>query len=82
MNFYELVKNAFSAMINQALTNQANRIHSLPPEQEEAKEKILDAIHNICENKKKITVENIPQVQDAIVLKIASELGWINGGLQ
>lgn len=82
MNFYELVKSAFSAMINQAVINQANRIHSLSPEQEEAEKKILDAIHDFFENKKKITVENVPQVQDAIVLKIASELGWINGGLQ
>ncbi len=80
MNQNELMNNIFSAMVNQAIMNQQKNVALLPEDQQEAQKKILDAIHDLIENKKKIKQEFQPQVFDAVVLKIASETGWINGG--
>lgn len=80
MNQNELMNNIFSAMVNQAIMNQQKNVALLPEDQQEAQKKILDAIHDLIENKKKIKPEFQPQVFDAVVLKIASETGWINGG--
>lgn len=80
MNQNELMNNIFSAMVNQAIMNQQKNVALLPEGQQEAQKKILDAIHDLMENKKKIKPEFQPQVFDAVVLKIASETGWINGG--
>lgn len=80
MNQNELMNNIFSAMVNQAIMNQQKNVALLPEDQQEAQKKILDAIHDLIENKKKIKPEFQPQVFDSVVLKIASETGWINGG--
>lgn len=80
MNQNEWMKNVFSMMVNQAILNQQKSVVPLPKEQQEAQKKILDAIHDFIENKKKITPEYLPQVFDAVVLKIAAETGWTNGG--
>ena len=80
MNQNELMNNIFSAMMNQAIMNQQKNVALLPEDQQEAQKKILDAIHDLIENKKKIKPVFQPQVFDAVVLKIASETGWINGG--
>lgn len=80
MNQNELMNNIFSAMVNQAIMNQQKNVALLPEDQQEAQKKILDAIHDLIENKKKIKPEFQPQVFDAVILKIESETGWINGG--
>lgn len=80
MNQSEWMNNIFSAMVNQAIINQQKSVLPLPEDQQEAQKKILDAIHDLIENKQKIKFEFQPQVFDAVILKIASEIGWMNGG--
>jgi hypothetical protein len=80
MNQSEWMNNIFSAMVNQAIINQQKSVLPLPEDQQEAQKKILDAIHDLIENKQKIKLEFQPQVFDAVILKIASEIGWMNGG--
>lgn len=80
MNQNEWMNNIFSAMVNQAILNQQKSVLPLPKDQQEAQKKILDAIHDLIENKQKIKLEFQSQVFDAAILKIASEIGWINGG--
>lgn len=80
MNQSEWMNNIFSAMVNQAILNQQKSVLPLPEDQQEAQKKILDAIHDLIENKQKIKLEFQPQVFDAVILKIASEIGWMNGG--
>ncbi len=79
MNLNELLNSIFSAMINQAIANQNSQKVLLPQDQQEAQKKILDAMHDICENIVKIKPEYQSQVRDAAILKIATEIGWING---
>ena len=69
MNQNELMNNIFSAMVNQAIMNQQKNVALLPEDQQD-----------LIENKKKIKPEFQPQVFDAVILKIESETGWINGG--
>ena len=80
MNQNELWTNIFSAMVNQAIMNQSKNNRPLTQDQREAQEKILNAIHDLCENKEKISPEYRAQVFDAMVLKLASEIGWNYGG--
>lgn len=80
MNQNEWMNNIFSAMVNQAILNQQNHVAPLPEDQQEAQKKILDAIHDLIENKGKIKPEYQPQVFDVVILKIAAETGWMNGG--
>ena len=80
MNQSEWINNIFSAMVNQAILNQQKSVLPLPEDQQEAQKKILDAVHDLIENKQKIKLEFQPQVFDAVILKIASEIGWMNGG--
>ena len=54
MNLNELLNSIFSAMINQAIANQNSQKVLLPQDQQEAQKKILDAMHDICENIVKI----------------------------
>lgn len=82
MNPYELLQGFISARINQAITNQQNRTNPLPPDQQEAETKLLNAIHDISENMAKIKPEYQAQVLDAMILKAASEFGWFNGGMR
>ncbi len=80
MSQNEWIKNIFSAMVNQAIINQQKGITPLPRDQQEAEKKILDAIHDLMENKQKIKPEYQSQVFDAVILKIANETAWLNGG--
>lgn len=80
--FLEMVKDWFSAMVNQAIINQSNKPEELPPDQQEAEKKMLDAIHNFIENSAKIKPEYRAQVKDCIVLKTATEMGWTIGGVR
>ena len=72
----------FSSMVNQAIINQNNRVQPLPQDQQEALNKILSGIHDIFEGKAEIKPEYEAQIRDSVVLKIASEMGWHNGGNQ
>lgn len=80
----EFMSSIFSEMVNrsiaQALQNQKAGWQLLPQDQQEAQDKILDAIHDLAENKAKIKPEYQHQVFDAMVLKVAAEMGWLNGG--
>ena len=80
MNQNEWMRVIFSAMVDRAIINRQKNIAPLPDDQQEAQKKILDAIHDLMKNKQKIEPEYQPQVLDAIILKIAAEIGWLNGG--
>lgn len=80
MNQNEWMNNVFSAMVNQAIMNQQNRVAPMPEDQQQAQKKMMDAIHDLIESKGKIKPEFQPQVFDAVILKIAAETGWTNGG--
>ena len=80
----EFMGSILSEMVNrliaQALQNQKTGWQLLPQNQQEAQDKILDAIHDLAENKAKIKPEYQTQVFDAMILKAAAEMGWLNGG--
>ena len=80
----EFMSSIFSEMVNrliaQALQNQKAGWQLLPQDQQEAQDKILDAIHDLAETKAKIKPEYQPQVFDAMILKAAAEMGWLHGG--
>ena len=80
MSEKQFMNAVFSAMVNQAIQNRENWISPLPQDQEEAQKKILDAIHDLMENKAKIKPEYQTQVFEAMVLKFAVETDWHNGG--
>lgn len=80
MSENQFMNAVFSAMVNQAIQNRENWISPLPQDQEEAQKKILDAIHDLMENKAKIKPEYQTQVFEAMVLKFAVETDWHNGG--
>ena len=82
MNQNEFLNSIFSAMVNQAIINQSNYQNPLPPDQQEAQKRILDAIHDLNESGAKIKPEYRQQVWDSAVLKVASEIGWLNGGMR
>ena len=71
----------FSSLVNQALVNRKNRWQPLPQDQQEALNKILDAIHDIEENRNKIQSQYQQQALETIALKIASEMNMPIGGL-
>ena len=50
MNPNELFGSIVSAMVNQALMNQQRYVNPLPSDQQEAQQKMLDAIHDFREN--------------------------------
>lgn len=80
MSENEFINTVFSAMVNQAIQNRGSWVRPLPEDQEEAKRKILDSIHDLMENKAKIKSEYQTQVLEEMVLKVAAELNWFNGG--
>ena len=75
MDIQEIFRNIFSSMVNQSLINRENQWVELPDDQEQALNSILDDIHDICENRKKIDAKYQQQALDAFVLKVASEMG-------
>ncbi len=80
MSEHEFMNTVFSAMVNQAIQNREKWVNPLPQDQEEAQRKILDAIHDLVENRAKIKPEYQTQVLEAAVLKNAAETNWFNGG--
>lgn len=80
MNLEESLKEYISHAINQSIINRENRWIILPKDQQESLNKILDAIHDIKSNTDKIKPEYRPQVSDAMIIKLATELGLLNGG--
>lgn len=80
MSENEFINTVFSAMVNQAIQNRGSWVRPLPEDQEEAKRKILDSIHDLMGNKAKIKPEYQTQVLEEMVLKVAAELNWFNGG--
>lgn len=51
MSENQFMNTVFSAMVNQAIQNRENWVSPLPQDQEEAQKKVLDAIHDLVENK-------------------------------
>lgn len=80
MNQNEFLNSIFSALVNQAIVNQNNYQNPLPQDQQEVEKKIMDAIHDLHESSTKIKPEYRQQIWDAAVLKVATEIGWFNGG--
>ncbi len=76
-NYFQV---AFNNAVNQALLNKERMWRTLPEDQQEALDKILTAIHDINENKRKILPAYQAQAWDAIILKLAAEMGLNNGG--
>lgn len=76
MNQNEILMNMFASLVQQAIINKAQQWKPLPPDQKEALEKMLDAIHTLIENKKKISGEYQIQVFVTMVLQIATETGF------
>ena len=70
----------FSNAVNQSLMNKETRWQQLPPDQQEALDKMLDAIHDFIENKGKILPQYQEQAFDSVMLKLAAEMGWQIGG--
>ena len=75
-----LVSIMFDNFINQAIINREKQWQQLPEDQQEALDKILDAIHDINENRNKIQSQYQQQALEAIALKIASEMKKPFGG--
>ncbi|MBE6069853.1 MAG: hypothetical protein E7211_19495 [Clostridium lundense] len=76
MNEFDIINMMFNSAVNQALINKKSRWLQLPPDQQEALDKILSAIHDLYKNQGKIRPEYRAQMFDAAALKVASEIGW------
>ena len=75
MDTQDILRCIFSSMVNQSLINRENQWVKLPDRQEQALNSILNDIHDIFENRKKIDDKYQQQALDAFVLKMASEMG-------
>ena len=75
MNENDLLYMIFNNAVNQAVLNKKNVWQSLPQDQQEALNKMLDAIHDFNENRNKIRPIYQRQAMDAVLLKMASEMG-------
>ena len=78
MNEQQAFEELVSRYFNNAIQNQGNRL-PMPGDQQEKERKVLDAIHDICSNMKDIKTIYRPQVQRAMILKLAEERGIIGG---
>ncbi|MBO4852394.1 MAG: hypothetical protein J5477_02035 [Schwartzia sp.] len=76
-NMNPLLHQLFSALVNQSIINQRQRTVILPKGQQEALNKILEALHDFNENWSKIEPAFKPIAFEESILKIASEIGWI-----
>ena len=84
----ELMRSLLSNMIDQSIRNQQYWTQ-LPYEQQQVLDEILEEIHDVATSMNKINSNEckvLPQYQaqfrDAMVLKLATELGMINRGEQ
>jgi len=84
----EFIRSLLSSKINESICNQQYWVQ-LPYEQKQILDEILEEIHSIATSMDKINSrehEVSPQYQrqfrDAMILKLATELGMINGGKQ
>lgn len=84
----ELIRSLLSDKVDESIRNQQYWVQ-LPYDQQQVLNEILEEIHDIAtgidkinSNKRKVLPRYIPQVQDAMILKLATELGMINGGNQ
>ncbi len=82
----ELIHSLISDMVNESIHNQQYWVQ-LPYEQQQTLDEILEEIHNIATSVDKINSNECQvlsqyqaQARDAMVLKLATELGMINGG--
>ncbi len=82
----EVVRTLLSNTVNTSILNRQYWVQ-LPNEQQKILNEILEEIHSITTSVNKISANEckvLPQyraqVQDAIVLKLATEFGMINGG--
>ena len=85
MNDQSFINKIISDLVNQALIRRGQAQLPLPDDQKEAEKKILDAIHDLFEAKKSVKEDYRNQIIDAMIIKIAIELGWINeqtGGMR
>lgn len=84
----ELIRSLLSKKINESILNQQYWVQ-LPYEQQQILDEILEDIHDIAtgmnkvaSNERKVSPQYQAQFRDAMVLKLATELGMINGGKQ
>ena len=84
----ELIRSLLSDKVNECIRNQQYWVH-LPDEQQQVLDEILDEIHDIASsidkinsNEHKVLPKYIAQFRDAMILKMATELGMMNGGKQ
>ena len=84
----ELIRSLLSGQINESILNQKNWVQ-LPYEQQQILDEILEDIHEIAtginkiaSNERKVLRQYQAQFRDAMVLKLATELGMISGGKQ
>lgn len=80
MNYEELIKKIISNALNQSLINREKQWVLLPQDQQKALNDILDAIHDVKSNMDKIEPKYRSQATDAMIIKLATEFGMINGG--
>lgn len=71
-----LLSQFFSSLVNQSIANTRKQNIKLPQDQQEALDKILEAIHNLNENWSKIAPQYKPVAFHESILKVAAETGW------
>ena len=84
----EFIRSLLSGQINESILNQQYWVQ-LPSEQPQILDEILEDIHDIAtgmnkivSNERKVLPQYQTQFRDAMVLKLATELGMIDGGKQ
>ena len=80
MNQNEYFMMVFNSLVNQALVNRESNWKALPIDQQQELNKMLNAIHDFIQGKNNIRPEYQAQVFDAVVLKVAAEIGMVVGG--
>jgi len=84
----ELIRSLLSDRINESIRNQQYWVQ-LPYEQQQVLDEILEEIHDIATDidkvisyERKVLPQYQTQLRDAMVIKLATELGMISGGNQ
>ena len=75
MNYQKVCEFVIRSLINQSFIDRESRWTELPPEQEKLLEEMLDAAQTLCKDSKKMAPEYKAQVNEALLLMAASELG-------
>lgn len=70
-----IFRTLFSKVVKQSQANKKTKWKPLPDDQQEILNHMLDIVQDFSDHKKKIKPEFKSQILDAVILKVADEMG-------